>query len=220
MKEAVRAVVFDLDGVLIDTEGLQYQAWIAALAPLGVQLSRDAYLKMAGRQGDIIAEELVADLRLSTTAVALLRNKTVELDRLLQSAPIELLPFAVEAVTDLGSRMPLALATGGSRSETRLKLDRVGLSAHFKVVVTRSDVTRGKPHPDVYALAAERLAVPPRHCAAIEDTEYGVAAAKAAGLLCIAVPGEYSRRQDFSHADRVAPTLQDALRILAEQTSS
>ena len=138
-----RAVVFDLDGVLIDTEGLQYQAWMAALAPLGVALSKDAYLDLAGRQSDLIAQELVVALRLSTTAAVLLRNKTVELDRLLQSAPIELLPCAVKAVTDLGCRMPLGLATGGSRSETRLKLDSVGLSAHFKVVVTRSDVTRG-----------------------------------------------------------------------------
>lgn len=215
-----RAVVFDLDGVLIDTEGLQYQAWIAALAPLGVALSKDAYLDMAGRQSDLLAQELVAALPLSTTAADLLRNKTAELDRLLQSARIELLPGAVEAVTDLGGRMPIALATGGSTSETRLKLDRVGLSRYFKVVVTRSDVTRGKPHPDVYALAAERLAVPPQRCAAIEDTEYGVAAAKAAGLLCIAVPGEYSMRQDFSRADRVAPTLQDAVRILGEKASS
>ena len=210
----IRAVVFDLDGVLIDTEGLQYQAWTAALSPLGVALSRDAYLDMAGRQSDLIAQELVASLRLPTTAPALLRDKTAALDRLLQSAPIELLPCALEAVAALGARMPLALATGGSRSETRLKLDRVGLSAHFAVVVTRSDVMRGKPHPDVYALAADRLAVAAQDCAAIEDTEYGVAASKAAGLLCIAVPGEYSMRQDFAHADSVASTLQDAVRML------
>src|SRR4030095_10421428 len=162
----IRAVVFDLDGVLIDTEGLQYRAWTAALSPLGATLSRDAYLDMAGRQSDLIAQELVAALRLPTNPAALLRDKTVELDRLLQSAPIEMLPCALEAVAALGLPMPLALATGGSRSETRLKLDRVGLSAHFAVVVTRSDVMRGKPHPDVYALATDRLSVgaPGRAC--------------------------------------------------------
>jgi beta-phosphoglucomutase-like phosphatase (HAD superfamily) len=145
----IRAVVFDLDGVLIDTEGLQYQAWSIALAPLGVTLSRDDYLHMAGRQGDLIAQELVESLGLATEATALLRHKSVELDRLLDAAPIRLLPGAVEAVADLGRSMPLALATGGSESETRLKVDRVGLARHFKVVVTRSDVRRGKPHPDV-----------------------------------------------------------------------
>jgi len=216
----IRAVVFDLDGVLIDSEGLQYQAWTTALAALGVDLSKDDYLKMAGRQGDVIAQELVESLGLTTTATALLRHKSVELDRLLDAAPIQLLPGALEAVTDLGQRMPLALATGGSESETRVKVDRVGLAGHFRVVVTRSDVARGKPHPDVYVLAAERLAVIPQDCAAIEDTEYGVAAAKAAGILCVAVPGEYSKGQDFAKADRVAPTLQDAVRILGSMTSS
>lgn len=210
----VRAVVFDLDGVLIDTEGFQHRAWVAALEPLGVALSKDAYLDLAGRQSDLIARELVDSLRLPDDPEALLRSKTRELDRLLQSAAIALLPCAVEAVQDLGGRLPLALATGGSRSETRLKLDIVGLSRHFRVVVTRSDVVRGKPHPDIYAMAADRLAMPPEHCAAIEDTSYGVAAAKAAGLLCIAVPGEYSARQDFTRADHVVPTLQEAVRIL------
>src|SRR6185369_11772370 len=166
----IQAVVFDLDGVLIDTEGLQYQAWSTALAPLGVDLSRDDYLKMAGRQGDVIAQELVESLGLATTATAFLQHKTAELDRLLHSMPIQLLPGAVEAVTDLGRRMPIALATGGSESETRLKLDKAGLAVYFRVVVTRSDVTRGKPHPDVYLLATERLAVVPQDCAAIEDT--------------------------------------------------
>ena len=215
----IRAIVFDLDGVLISTEVLQYSAWVEALNAYGVVLSKKAYVDLAGRQSDLIALDLVGQHRMRCDPQQLLEAKRIALRRLLRSTTLVLQPHAKETVQELGNRFPLALATGGSHRETNLKLEQVGLAACFLTVVTRSDVKRGKPFPDIYVTAVERLGLPPHECVAIEDTQHGVAAARAAGLACIAVPGEYSANQDFRGADRVFKSLKDVAACLLSELS-
>jgi len=105
----------------------------------------------------------------------------------------------------------MAVATGADQSDLARSLQAHQLVPYFKTTASRNEVKAGKPAPDVYLLACERLQVEPEKCCAFEDTAAGIAAAKAAGLYCIAIPNAYSARQDLSQADKSCTSLFDAV---------
>jgi len=183
----VQAVVFDLDGVLIDSEELWDEVrrdlaadsgrpWPAAAtqAMLGMSTAEwSAYL--VDQVGSPGRPEDVASLVIDRMA-----------DR--YHARLPLLPGAVEAVQRLGQRWPLGLATSSPRRLIDAVLEAAGLTSSFRVSVSTEEVTAGKPSPAVYLEAARRLGVDPRHGVAIEDSSNGLRAAAAAGLRVVAVP--------------------------------
>jgi HAD superfamily hydrolase (TIGR01509 family) len=121
------------------------------------------------------------------------------------------MPYAREAVEFFACHpdLRIALCTSGSKNEVVCKLKKNNLGDKFDVIITKDDVLRGKPAPDIYLAAMEKLGFQGHECLAVEDTEHGLEAAKRAGAFCFAIPQEFSKGQDFSKADKVLGSLKD-----------
>jgi HAD superfamily hydrolase (TIGR01509 family) len=193
-------VIFDLDGVLIDSEGLQYRAYSEALRSFGVGVSRDVYARewIAAGHG---TEYAVATFDLPLAPDELKERKNPIYHRLL-SEGIQLMPGAAEAVARMTRHFAVAVATNSNQSDTELALGRTGLAPHFDAVVTREQYEHPKPAPDAFLTAARAVGVPPARCLVVEDSERGVRAAVAAGIRAVAVPNEWTRGSDFAMATR------------------
>jgi HAD superfamily hydrolase (TIGR01509 family) len=127
------------------------------------------------------------------------------------------MPGAAEAIARLGSHFPIAVATNSNRADTRFVLEHFGLVAEFAAVITREMYDRPKPEPDAFRTAAQRLGIPAPGCVVLEDAMKGVLAAHGAGCLCVAVPNEFTRDNDFSLATRVVESLDAVTPALIEE---
>ena len=199
------AVVFDLDGTLIDTESLCNEAGLEACANLGFPVSPAFFESLAGiddrTRARLIEEEVGSPVELQAFLTEWDRLCTV---RFAQGIPLK--AGAVELLGRLGAaRVPLALATSSRRGPAEEKLAAARLRQHFRTVVTFDDVAAPKPAPDPYLLAAQRLGVPPACCLAFEDSETGARSAQAAGLTVVQVPDLHATQG--AHAHHVAATL-------------
>ena len=183
----IRAVVFDLDGVLIDSERLWDQARREVATGHSGHWRADATAAMLG-MSSVEWSEYMRD----TLAVDLPPDQIVDLvvANLLEHyrRGLPLIPGALEAVQRIGRRWPLALASSAGRPVIDTVLAVAGLQHEFQATVASEEVPRGKPAPDVYLEAARRLGQPPPACAAVEDSANGIRSALAAGLRVVAIP--------------------------------
>jgi HAD superfamily hydrolase (TIGR01509 family) len=183
----IEAVVFDLDGVLIDSEPVWEQVRRGLVAERGGQWASDAQQKLMGMSTPEWARYLSEDL-----GVGLPPGEVAELvtDRMAASyrEHLPLLPGAVEAVRRLAARWPLGLASSAPAALIGTVLQSASLRPDFQVTMSTEQVPRGKPAPDIYLAVAERLGVTPASCAAVEDSSNGLRSAAAAGLRVIAIP--------------------------------
>jgi len=182
-----RAVVFDLDGVIVESEGVWDAARRALVEERGGRWTEGATRDMLGMSSPewsrYVHEELGVDLDPEEIAERVVAEV---LARYRRSLP--LLPGAVQAVRALAARWPLGLASSSNRQVIEAVLSLAGLEECFAVTVSSEEVAAGKPAPDVYLAAASRLGVPPASAVAIEDSANGLSSARAAGMLVIAVP--------------------------------
>ena len=207
-KGAIDAVVFDLDGVLIETEEIWDDVREAYVRERGGTYDDTAQRAMMGMSSlewsRYINEEL---------GVALPPEQiSAEVVELMQARYRERLPLiggAVEAVERLAAVWPLGVASSSNRPLIDAVLDVSGLARHFRATVSSEEVARGKPAPDVYLEAAHRLGVRPQRCAAVEDSHSGIASANAAGMRVVAIPNRtYSPSADeLAAADLVVESL-------------
>ncbi len=190
------AVIFDLDGLLADTEGLRLAAVARVLHDLrGVVLPRDAAAALVGLRTDEIWTQLRARYALTANVEELEAEHAAVYDPVLRSQ-VAAMPGAREIVAALRARsLPLAVATASPRRQVLAVLERLGLHAMIGVVAAGDEVARGKPAPDVYLLACARLGAKPARCVAVEDSGPGVAAAVAAGLHVVVVPSPVTAGQ-------------------------
>lgn len=184
----MRAFVFDFDGLMADSEPLAEWAWNQVLARYGHQLDDEVLQAILGLRLADSAQFLCQhfDLPISPAEAAAERDRVF-----LQAAPNHLraCPGLYPLLDELTRRgVPMAVASSGHRRYIDLGLEALGLSGRFQAISAGDDVAHGKPAPDVYLLAAERLGVPPAACIALEDAPLGIEAARAAGMVCIAVP--------------------------------
>jgi len=183
----IEAVVFDLDGVLVDSEPVWEEVRREVVAAHGGHWAPDAQDRMMGMSTAEWSAYLVTDLgvRLSPPRVAeVVISAMAERYR----SHLPLLPGAVDAVGLMGSRFTLGLASSSPRSLIAVVLDASGLRPAFAAVRSTEEEARGKPAPDVYLTVARLLGVDPGSCAAVEDSSNGLRSAAAAGLAVIAVP--------------------------------
>ncbi len=198
-------VIFDLDGVIIDSEGLQYRSYCRVLEPFGVRVSREEYGRewIAAGRGP---EYAVQTYHLPLAPDELRELKAPAYHELLRNE-VTLMPGVIEALTRLSERFPLALATNSSRRDVAFVTDRFNLSPFFSAIVTREDYRGAKPEPDAFLTAAARLGLSAERCVVIEDAYKGVLAASRAGCRCIAVPHDFTLSNDFSLATRIVSSL-------------
>ncbi len=200
-------MIFDLDGVIIDSEELQHRAYNQVLQPFGIQVDAAVYGRewIAAGRGP---EYAVRELGLPLTPSELRRRKDPVYHALMRSE-ITLVPGAAAAIARLAGAFPLAVATNSNAADTGFVLERFGLGALFTTVVTREHYADAKPAPDAFATAAGRLALPPARCVVIEDAAKGVRAAAAAGCPCIAFPHDYTADNDVGTAQAVIRSLDE-----------
>ncbi len=184
----IRAVVFDMDGLLVDTEVLSLDAMTGAAAAMGYELPLDVFHRMVGlnfaQSGAILTEHYGADF-----SVESFQAESTQRYRALGEAGVALKTGVVELLDALDQAgLPRAVATSSPHHDVERNLGRHALRDRFQAIVARGDYARGKPHPDPFLKAAELLEVEPSHCLALEDSHNGIRAAHAAGMMAVMVP--------------------------------
>lgn len=200
------AVIWDMDGVIADTAPFHFRAWRALATENGVPFTEDDFRRGFGRRNPEILEGLLGR-ELSSEEIRALSQRKEDLFRQLIAGKIAAFPGALELMRALcAGRVNQALATSTPIENVDLILGTLGIADCFGAVVADKDVARGKPDPQAFLLAAERLGVSPERCVVIEDAVDGVKAAKSAGMKCIAVTNTHPRER-LAQADLVVDSL-------------
>ena len=211
----MKAVLFDFDGVLVNSEPLHYRALRAALLTAGIDISEDEYAAYYLAYDDWRATRLALERHGAESGAdrveALVARKTAEFDALLATVPFY--PGARELVLALAAQVPVAIASGAQRPEIERILDGAGMRESFTAIVGAGDAARGKPNPDPYLAAMVRLQ--PRvpglvaaECVVIEDTMAGIASGLAAGMKVVGVAQTYPAEK-LQSAHLVVPSVRD-----------
>ncbi len=206
--KAIQAVLFDMDGVLVDSEALRLRATQAALGSRGASCTERDNRAFFGATDAEMLRLLRILFDLSESTVSLVEARTHHLLALVRSEarPMPGVPVVPRRLRATG--LALGLASASPRRIIQAVLQTVGLDGCFQAIVSGDEVARGKPAPDGSLMAARRLAVEPERCLVVEDSRNGVLAAKAAGMGVAAVPCPATSHEDFSIADLVLPSLE------------
>ena len=205
----IHAAVFDLDGLLVNTEELYQHVGSELLRRRGKTFGPDLLDAMMGRP-PAVSLGIMIDWHGLADTVETLAAETGAIFAGLLDERLEPMPGAVALVESLVARgLPRAVATSSGPGFAHDVLGRVGLLDRFAFVLTSADVVHGKPDPEIYLAAAARLGVEPAAMLVFEDSHNGCRAAVAAGAVVVAVPGGHSRRHDFTGARFVAESLAD-----------
>lgn len=211
-------VIFDLDGVLIDSEGLQYASYSRVLERWGVAVDHDIYARhwIAAGRGP---EYAVAEFNLPISPDELRDLKHPVYHEILRER-VTLMPGVHAALERFKPHFRIALATNSIRNDVDFVMDRFALRPWFDAIVTRDDYARAKPEPDAFVTAARHLDLPGSACVVIEDAHKGVLAAHRAGIPVIAVPNAWTRDNDFSLAARTVAGLDDVSVAMIEELAT
>jgi HAD superfamily hydrolase (TIGR01509 family) len=211
------ALLWDNDGVLVDTEGLYFQATRDVLATVGVALDEPLYLQLFLREGRG-AFHLARERGLDEAQIAALRAARDARYVELLAAGSRLIAGADAAVAALAQRYRMAIVTSAVRDHFELIHRSTGLLPHFEFVLTHGDYARAKPDPAPYLAALARLGLPAEACLVIEDSERGLRAACAAGIRCWVVPSPLASGGSFAAAERVFDSLAALAAALHDET--
>jgi HAD superfamily hydrolase (TIGR01509 family) len=192
---APATLVFDLDGVLLDSEPVWNEAREALVRERGGTWDKSATTDMMGMSSKEWSSYMHDRLGVPMTP-AEINDDVVRRVAATYEHGLPLLPHAIETVREVAARWPLGLASSSNRPIIDLVLERAGVRACFAAVVSSEEVPNGKPAPDVYLAAARQLGVDPAECAAVEDSTNGIKSAVAAGMRTIAVPNRQFRPDD------------------------
>ncbi|HXI54971.1 MAG TPA: HAD family phosphatase [Polyangia bacterium] len=217
MGAAPEAILFDLDGTLVDSERENVESVVLAVRALGAEMTEEERAFVIGHSWNEIHAMVARNHALPVAMPALIASAVEQKRGLLAASGYRALPGAVAGVRRLASRSRMAVVSGASRVEVQDALSSLGVSALFQVVLGAEDYLRGKPAPDSYQLAMTQLQVTPGRCIAIEDATPGILSARAAGARVIAVRAGNFAGYDLSPADVVVDTLDDVTDELCDR---
>jgi HAD superfamily hydrolase (TIGR01509 family) len=209
----IEAVLWDNDGVLVDTEMLFFETTRAAFARLGLELTREIWGRHylgEGKKTREVAALLGAD---SSRIEAALEERDQDYRQRLRQAP-PLRPKVRDTLKQLSGRVRMAMVTGCPRDLLQLMHASSGLLEFFDAIITADECSNAKPHPELYLAGLKALGAASERCLAVEDSGRGLAAARAAGIPCIVVPTELTRMLDFAGALAVEPDVSAVLRYI------
>ncbi len=206
----MQAVTFDMDGLMFNSEDVYTLAGSELLSRRGCQFTPELKDEMMGLPPQKTFEVMINWHALSEPwHVIAAESNQIFLGLLEQH--LATMPGLLELLDALEhAKIPKAIATSSSRRLADACLGPFQLAPRFSFILTSEDITHGKPNPEIYLLAARRFGVPPGEMLVLEDSQNGCRAAAAAGAFTVAVPGEHSRRQDFSSANLIIESLKDA----------
>ncbi|WP_280267363.1 HAD family hydrolase [Nocardia wallacei] len=209
----VRAVVFDMDGLLLDSERLAIESLISSGEQLGYDLPLEFCRGMIGQPADRCRELAVAAYGSGFPVDDFFATHEATLSRFVDDGRLTVKPGVAELLDELDSQaIPRAIATSSGRERTDHHLRVAGIAGRFDTVVTRQDVRRGKPYPEPYLTAVAALGAEPEHTLALEDSPNGLRAAHAAGLRCLLIPDLVAPTAETrALAHRVYPDLYQAI---------
>jgi HAD superfamily hydrolase (TIGR01509 family) len=209
MAPKIRAVVFDLDGLMFNTEEIFNRTGRELLSRRGREMTHELLSQMMGRRPREAFTIMIEMMELTDTIEALQIESKDIFEAIMEThlAPMPGLHDVLDLIERRG--LPKAVATSSPRAYLEDILQRFHLLDRFPLTLTAEDVTHGKPNPEIYLKAAERLSIAPGEMLVFEDSEAGTLAAGAAGAIVISVPHEHSRLHNFTPATYVASSLHD-----------
>jgi HAD superfamily hydrolase (TIGR01509 family) len=217
---AIRAVIFDVDGLIVDTEEIYYDTFNRTLGEFGHSLPREAYTEFVGIPVEQNSSDVVTRYKLDVTPEVFTERWMDHFEETISDPDrIALRPGILALLNRLRGRLPLAIASSTHRPRMLktlqngllTRLDAKSLDEVFTVIVSGSDVPENKPAPDIYLRAASLLDIDPSSCLVFEDSEAGVSAGRSAGMSVIAVPNFFTAHQDHSGASLVLQSLEEAV---------
>jgi len=218
----IKALIFDMDGTVVESERLHYHAWNEVLINYGVSsMTYAEFTRYVGASNEKLADDYIRTFALRQTVAQLVAEKQAIYLEMIPAA--RLLPGVREMIEGHHKKYRLAIASSSDCVELELILKTFGMRACFEQVVGGDMVRQKKPHSEIYFKTMELLGLEPLECVAFEDSESGLNAAKNAGMFSVAIPNSLSQHHDFSSADlvvnRIDHVTDNALQKLASASS-
>jgi len=208
-------VIFDMDGVLIDSQPLHYEIDMTVLNACGVQATIDMVTPYTGVSNPDRWPQYKEKLGLSESVERLIELQEMFMRVIFKESEltsIEGIPELLMILKYMG--IPRGVASSSSHELIQMVMERVGIKDYFDIIISGEDVKNGKPAPDIYLKAAKAFDVPPQSCIAIEDSPAGILSAKNAGMVCIAYRNPNTFGQVFTHADYIIDKFQEVPNIV------
>jgi beta-phosphoglucomutase family hydrolase len=203
----LEAVLWDMDGVIADTADFHYGAWQEVLEGRGVAFSKADFMRHFGQRHDTIVQ-FALGAKISPAEIEAISKIKQAIYRRNIAKYIKALPGVIKLIKSLNQNgIKTAIASSAVKENIDLILDGIGIQNDFQAIAYGTEVVEGKPSPEIFQLAAQKLGVQPGNCVVIEDAIAGVTAAKAAGIKCVAVTNSHSR-EDLSDADLIVDSLE------------
>ncbi|MGB1925712.1 MAG: HAD family hydrolase [Rubripirellula sp.] len=217
----IRGVALDMDGLLFDTESLYWECGDELLKRRGRRYCKELQQRMMGRVGVAAMQQMIQFHELDDRAEDLILESNEVFASLLERGAKEMpgLPAWIEFLKT--QKIPFGLATSSQRRFVDILFRSRPWKEDLAFILTGDDVTKGKPDPQIYQMAADRLGIPPSDMLVLEDSQNGCAAAVAAGAFTVAIPSEHTKHQDFAGVDRIAESLGDPMlwQLISQDTA-
>ncbi len=202
----IKALIFDMDGLLIDSERLYFQTEREMARKFNKTVEDKTLWKMMGRNPIESMEIFVREVGLSLSPEEALGMRNLIMRNKLKN-DLKPMPGLHHILDTFSGRLKMAVCTGAQKEFLDIVVDKLGIRNRFNVLQSSDEIRKGKPHPEIYLKACSQLKLSPEDCVVLEDSSNGALAGKRAGCYVIAVPSEYTKEQDFRFADFVAEDL-------------
>ncbi|WP_040280959.1 HAD family hydrolase [Psychroserpens damuponensis] len=215
-----KAVLFDMDGVVVDTEPLHHKAYYQMFNDINIDVPEELYASFTGQSTIDISNQLISHFKLPLGAQTLIDIKREHFKTLFKNdTSLQLIDGVLNLIKDYHSNgMTLVLASSASMKNINRIFKRFDLDQYFTAKISGADLEASKPHPEIFIKAAELSGHSPKDCFVIEDSTNGITAAKAANIFCVGYNSLHSKDQDYSKADMVISSFENiAYQTLSKQ---